>query len=59
MLRPSHPQADDLGLALVVQVVDFYRPTEPAKAAGAAEVLQKPITEEWRSVITLVRNRPH
>jgi len=44
---------------LVVQVVDFYRPTEPAKAAGAAEVLQKPITEEWRTVITLVRNRPH
>jgi len=43
-----------------VQVVDFYRPTERAKAAGAAaaEVLQKPITEEWRSVITLVRNRP-
>ena len=58
MLRPSHPQAD-LGLALVVQVVDFCRPTERAKAAGAAEVLQKPIAEEWRSVITLVRSRPH
>jgi DNA-binding NtrC family response regulator len=57
LIQELHQDYPGLPIVAVTAQGDV-KEVKRAKAAGAAEVLQKPITEEWRSVIKQVRNRP-